>query len=95
MLHQSPCKQEYCLHKLGRPGCIFSILMATYTGGIGYLDERFIEYDLDPEDENWLEAFNRGQQRLPVRRFELLLWRLEVANADATDAALAAAGECC
>lgn len=41
----------------------------------------------------WLEAFNKDQQRLPQRRFELLLWRLEVANAEATDAALAAAGE--
>ena len=59
---------------------------------MGYFDERFIEYDLDVEDVKWLEAFNRGQQRLPQRRFELLLWRLEVANAEATDAALAAAG---
>ncbi len=64
-----------------------------YAGGVGYFDERFIEYDLDVEDVKWLEAFNRGQQRLPQRRFELLLWRLEVANAEATDAALAAAGE--
>ena len=62
-------------------------------GGVGYYDERFIEYDLDAEDEAWLEAFNRGQRRLPQRRFELLLWRLETANAEATDAALAAAGE--
>ena len=62
-------------------------------GGVGYYDERFIEYDLDAEDERWLEAFNRGQRRLPQRRFELLLWRLETANAEATDAALAAAGE--
>ena len=62
-------------------------------GGVGYYDERFIEYDLDAEDEAWLEAFNRGQRRLPQRRFDLLLWRLETANAEATDAALAAAGE--
>ena len=66
--------------------------MCACTGGVGYFDERFIEYDLDVEDVKWLEAFNRGQQRLPQRRFELLLWRLEVANAEATDAALAAAG---
>ena len=62
-------------------------------GGIGYCDERFIEFDVEGEDERWLEAFNRGQRRLPQRRFELLLWRLETANAEATDAALAAAGE--
>ncbi|CAL8467691.1 g7229 [Coccomyxa elongata] len=62
-------------------------------GGIGYHDERFIEYDLDKEDEEWLEAFNRGQEdRLPARRMELLMWRLECANAEATDRALAAAG---
>ena len=80
--------------------CIFShgpasteALLHGTAGGVGYFDERFIEYDLDVEDVKWLEAFNRGQQRLPQRRFELLLWRLEVANAEATDAALAAAGE--
>lgn len=61
-------------------------------GGIGYHDDRFIEYDLDKEDEAWLEAFNRGQDRLPARRMELLMWRLECANAEATDRALAAAG---
>ena len=62
------------------------------TGGIGYHDERFIEYDLDEEDAEWLDGLNRGQDRLPPRRMELLMWRLEVANAEATDRALAAAG---
>lgn len=62
-------------------------------GGIGYHDDRFIEYDLDKEDQEWLEAFNKGQDRLPARRMELLMWRLECANAEATDRALAAAGE--
>ncbi|EIE24666.1 hypothetical protein COCSUDRAFT_41002 [Coccomyxa subellipsoidea C-169] len=61
-------------------------------GGIGYHDDRFIEYDLDKEDQEWLEAFNKGQDRLPSRRMELLMWRLECANAEATDRALAAAG---
>ena len=73
-------------------GCNLKFLFGG-AGGVGYYDERFIEYDLDAEDEAWLEAFNRGQRRLPQRRFELLLWRLETANAEATDAALAAAGE--
>ena len=40
----------------------------------------------------WLKELNLGQDRLPERRFELLLWRLEVANADATDRTLTAAG---
>ncbi|KAK9817316.1 hypothetical protein WJX72_012553 [[Myrmecia] bisecta] len=61
-------------------------------GGIGYRDDTWVEYDLDPEDEQWLNDFNRGQERLPPQRLELLLWRLETANADATDRALTAAG---
>ena len=40
----------------------------------------------------WLRELNRGQDRLPERRFELLLWRLEIANADATNRTLTAAG---
>ena len=59
---------------------------------MGYLDERFVEYDLDSEDERWLDDFNMGQDRLPPRRLEYLLWRLELANAEATDRALSGAG---
>ena len=51
-----------------------------------------MEYGLDEEDEVWLRAINRGQERLPPKRLELLLWALEVANAAATDRALTAAG---
>ena len=61
-------------------------------GAIGYADDSFIEYDLDAVDKAWLETFNRGQNRLPSRRFELLLWRLELANAAATERTLGAAG---
>ena len=53
-----------------------------------------VEYDLDTEDEEWLKGLNRGQDRLPVKRLELLIWRLEVANAEYTDRALATAGGC-
>lgn len=59
---------------------------------MGYLDERFVEYDLDSEDERWLDGFNAGQDRLTPRRLEYLLWRLELANAEATDRALSGAG---
>lgn len=51
-----------------------------------------IEYDLDAQDRAWLDSFNRGQNRLPPRRLELFLWRLELANAAATERTLAAAG---
>ena len=46
-----------------------------------------MDYDLDDEDRQWLTAFNRGQDRLPYRRMELLLWKLDTANAEATDSA--------
>ena len=52
-----------------------------------------MEYDLDTEDKTWLEKFNGGQDRLPAPRFELLLWKLEMVNADANDRQSAALGE--
>ena len=52
-----------------------------------------VEYDADTDDEAWLASVNGdGQERLPRRTLEELLWRLELANAAATDAALSAAG---
>ena len=47
-----------------------------------------MDYDLSQEDREWLSNFNRGQERLPFRRLELLLWRLDTANAEATESAL-------
>ena len=60
---------------------------------MGYADEAFIEYDLDAADKQWLEQYNQGQNRLPQRRLEMLLWRLELANAAATERAFGNAGE--
>lgn len=51
-----------------------------------------MEYDLDENDVQWLEKFNNGQDKLPARRFELLLWRLEVINAEANERHTTAAG---
>ena len=48
-----------------------------------------MDYDLDEQDRQWLTAFNNGQERLPYRRMELLLWKLDTANAEATDSAFA------
>ena len=57
------------------------------TAGVGWQEEDEVDYDLDEQDRQWLAAFNRGQERLPYRRMELLLWRLDTANAEATDSA--------
>ena len=57
--------------------------------GVGWQEEDDVDYDLDEQDRQWLTAFNHGQERLPYRRMELLLWRLDIANAEATDSAFA------
>lgn len=57
--------------------------------GVGWHEEDEVDYDLDEQDRQWLTAFNKGQERLPYRRMELLLWRLDTANAEATDSAFA------
>ena len=80
------------------------------------LQSEFVEYDLDTEDEEWLESYNAGQARITaercasalrdrpaacpaaahttlrhrgLRRFETMLWKLELACA-AAQAQLAA-----
>jgi Enhancer of polycomb-like len=55
-------------------------------------EDRYIEYNMDSEDEKWLEALNGGQERLSEHRFELLMDTLEKANAAATDRILTSQG---
>lgn len=45
----------------------------------------YVEYDLDEDDEDWLEKYNDGQNRLPAEKFELMLYKLEVAWAEAAE----------
>lgn len=52
-----------------------------------------MEYDLDNEDEDWLRTYNLGRNKLHDLLFEKMLWKLELACAEATDNALTAAGE--
>ncbi|XP_024018444.1 uncharacterized protein LOC21393751 [Morus notabilis] len=47
----------------------------------------FIEYDLDNEDEDWLEEFNRDRKILAPDRFEGLLFKLEVLDHKARERA--------
>ena len=45
----------------------------------------FVEYDLDNEDEDWLDGYNDGADVLPAEKFEEMLWKLEIACADANE----------
>nr|CAD1822946.1 unnamed protein product [Ananas comosus var. bracteatus] len=38
----------------------------------------FVEYDMDNEDEDWLEEFNHERKILTAEKFEALLFKLEV-----------------
>jgi enhancer of polycomb-like protein len=55
-------------------------------GGSGFADPTFVEYDLDEEDFKWLATVNHdGQERISPEKLEMMLWKLDVMNADATD----------
>lgn len=55
-------------------------------GGSGFDDPTFVEYDLDSEDLAWLGSINNdGQERLSPEKLEMMLWKLDLANAEATD----------
>ncbi len=57
----------------------------------GYLTDDYVEYDLDNEDEDYFEGSGL-MDKVTADKFERMLWRLELACAEATDAALSAAG---
>ncbi|VFQ78060.1 unnamed protein product [Cuscuta campestris] len=38
----------------------------------------FVEYDLDNEDEDWLQEFNKERKPLPAETLEMILFKLEV-----------------
>eukprot|EP00884_Botryococcus_braunii_P014681 jgi/Botrbrau1/23213/Bobra.0041s0057.1 len=61
------------------------------SGGLAH-EERQVEYDMDPDDEVWLEKLNGDQMRLSEQRFELLMDTLERANAAATDRIMTSQG---
>jgi len=45
----------------------------------------YVEYDLDNEDEDWLENYNDGSEVLSAEKFEEMLWKLELACAEANE----------
>lgn len=49
----------------------------------------YVEYDLDNDDEDWLEKYNDGQNRLPGEKLEVMIWKLETACGEANDTNMA------
>lgn len=47
----------------------------------------FIEYDLDNEDDDWLQEFNNERKTLPPEKFEFLIFKLEVLDHKARERA--------
>ena len=73
-----------------------------HTVGLTYLrvpgkaesEKEYAEYDLDGSDEAFLSDLNHdGQDRLSDKKLEMLLWKLETSNAEATERSLSQAGE--
>lgn len=56
------------------------------------LVENFVEYDLDSEDEAWLEEYNSRNMRLDEEKLEVMIHKLEACNHEATQTAFALAG---
>ncbi|RAL53496.1 hypothetical protein DM860_007168 [Cuscuta australis] len=58
----------------------------TFTQPASYIHARgaraeigeFVEYDLDNEDEDWLQEFNKEREVLPAEKLESILFKLEV-----------------
>eukprot|EP01018_Ginkgo_biloba_P025100 Gb_40059 [translate_table: standard] len=48
----------------------------------------FIEYDLDDEDEDWLQEFNNEKKILSPERFESMLYKLEILDHKARERAV-------
>ncbi|CAN0840431.1 Enhancer of polycomb homolog 2 [Linum grandiflorum] len=47
----------------------------------------FVEYDLDNEDEDWLQEFNKDKDNLPPEKFEVLLFKFEALDHKARERA--------
>ncbi|KAL0335347.1 UNVERIFIED_CONTAM: hypothetical protein Sradi_4746600 [Sesamum radiatum] len=47
----------------------------------------FVEYDLDNEDEDWLQEFNKERKTLAAEKFETIIFKLEVLDHKARERA--------
>ncbi|KAL0422167.1 UNVERIFIED_CONTAM: Enhancer of polycomb-like protein 1 [Sesamum latifolium] len=67
----------------------------TFTQPTSYLRARgaraeiggFVEYDLDNEDEDWLQEFNKERKTLAAEKFETIIFKLEVLDHKARERA--------
>ncbi|KAK4427528.1 Enhancer of polycomb-like protein 1 [Sesamum alatum] len=67
----------------------------TFTQPTSYLRARgaraeigeFVEYDLDNEDEDWLQEFNKERNTLAAEKFETIIFKLEVLDHKARERA--------
>lgn len=62
---------------------------SSYVRGRGSRTEvgEFVEYDLDDEDEDWLQQFNNEKKLLPPESFEWMLYKLELLDHKARERA--------
>ncbi len=86
-------RQCFVSSKPCHPSILSPLLLCPSEGGTGYDDPTFVEYDLDSDDEDWIKNFNHDTERLPEEKFEMMLWKLEIANAAATDRVYAFMGQ--
>jgi hypothetical protein len=73
--------------KCPRQGCVQVPVAMLCAGGVGWTSGDYVEYDLECDDEEWLAAFDAGQGRLDGLKLEKMLWKLDVACAEANERA--------
>ncbi|CAL9190664.1 unnamed protein product [Musa hybrid cultivar] len=87
--HEIPTPQFNTVETYERDYSRTFIQTTSYIRGRGARAEigEFVEYDLDDEDEDWLEDFNNERKIISSEKFETLLFKLEVLDHKARERA--------
>nr|XP_009399735.1 PREDICTED: uncharacterized protein LOC103984051 [Musa acuminata subsp. malaccensis]XP_009399744.1 PREDICTED: uncharacterized protein LOC103984051 [Musa acuminata subsp. malaccensis]XP_009399753.1 PREDICTED: uncharacterized protein LOC103984051 [Musa acuminata subsp. malaccensis] len=87
--HEIPTPQFNTVETYERDYSRTFIQTTSYIRGRGARAEigEFVEYDLDDEDEDWLEEFNNERKIISSDKFETLLFKLEVLDHKARERA--------